>query len=169
MKKLILAATLALSAAAFAQGQPADEGRAQRREQFMQMRVNHIGQELGLDQNGTQRLQQTFESFKGRQQALHQQMKAQMEILRAAASGDQNAAGQVDGAISQLEQLRQQQFQLRQDTFNAVAQGLTPVQKAKLVFALRPKGEGHRGHKHGFGRWQQAPWNQQAPQQQQQQ
>ena len=158
MKNVILVAALALSTAAFAQAQPQDnnqDARAQRREQMIQLRASRIAERLGLDQAGAQRLQQTFESFAQRRQDLHQQMKAQIQILRAAANGDATAAGQVDGAIDQLEQLRQQQFQLQQDTFNAISQGLSPAQKAKLVFALRPMGgRGHFG-KHAWRGWQQ--------------
>src|SRR4051812_28764427 len=103
MKKTLVSPLLAFAPAVWAQSPPPDpQGQVAPGHDFTAKRAAKMGQALGLDAAGTQRIQSTLDGFAPKKQALHQQMGAPLKVLRQASQGDAGAVSQVDAAVDQL-------------------------------------------------------------------
>jgi hypothetical protein len=162
MKKLITAAVLAVSTAAFAapppqQQAPAQrpdvgaqrggnfggwddergEGRREEHEKRMRMMlVVGIAEALNLSEADAIRLSDKIKTFDDRRKPLREQMFDTMKVLRAAADGDQAALGKVDQATVALLDLRQQMAAVDKEMFLTVSKDLTPQKRAQLALFL---------------------------------
>jgi hypothetical protein len=143
MKRLVLAACLALisSPAAFADTSAGPSGPGL--EQLRARRAERMSRELGLDAAGQQRLEAALGELAAQRRAAREQSRAQLDILQRAAHGDPAAASQVDGAIAQLRAARRDGALRAEQVFDGFAQGLNGQQKAKLALMLHRRGEGH--------------------------
>jgi hypothetical protein len=126
---------------------PAVEAGAARpsREEWQARRLERLAQVLELDAAGQARLASTAQSFKAQRAPLREQIKADREVLKRAAAGDPAAQGQVDGALARLQDERTRLQDLRRSEFQALSQGLSPQQRAKLALFFQHG-------KHGRGR-----------------
>jgi hypothetical protein len=135
---LILAALLSTPLAARADRSPEEQqARHQRMEQHMRtMRVVGLAEALNLDEAGALKLDAQMRPFDERRSAIHEQMKADRELLEKAADGDPAAAGQVDAALARIFDNGAKLEQINREMLEALSKGLPPQQKAKLAVFL---------------------------------
>jgi hypothetical protein len=160
MKKLIAAAVLAVSTAAFAAPPPAQqapaqrsavqqpgnfgawdeehsEGRREEHEKRMRMMlVVGMAEALSLSEADAIRLADKIKAFDDRRKPLREQMADSMKLLKAASDGDQTAIAKVDQATATLFDLRQQMAAVDKEMFFTVSKDLTPQKRAQLAVFL---------------------------------
>lgn len=174
MKKLITAAVLAVSTAAFAGPGAAaaqkpqagafggwdDDDRGDRLEErakrMRMMLVVGMAEALSLSEGDAIRLADKMKSFDDKRKPLREQMIESMKVIRAAADGDTVALPKVDQATNTLLDLRMQMAAVDKEMFVTVAKDLTPQKRAQLALFLAKfnhergmgGGKGMRGGRH---------------------
>jgi Spy/CpxP family protein refolding chaperone len=143
--KAILSAALVFSTMAFAA--PPDEGPMQARleRRMRTLRVVGLAEALDLSDAEALRMDAVLRPYDEQRKPLERQVHQAMGTLRKAADGDAQAAAQVDTATQNLLDARSQLAAIDREMFNALAQGKTPQQKAKLALFLAHFQEELRG------------------------
>lgn len=165
MKKMLVAAVLAVSAVSFAAPpaaappQKLDErgDRAEHAKKMHMMLVVGIAEALGLNEADALKLSDKLKGYEEKRRPVREAMGDSLRILRAAAEGDAAASAQVDSAVTKLFDGRQQMAALDKEMFNGLSRDLSPQKRAQLaVFLARfhaeakgwkggGKGRHHRG------------------------
>lgn len=129
-----------------------DPARAQKRMQLA--RTLGLASALDLDTEQALKLGQAMAKFDDRRKAIRDQAREAREALRTAATGGKASAGDVDGAVAKLLELRAQSQALDKELLQAVTQNLTPQQKARAVLFLgsfRHRMDRHMMMRHAMG------------------
>ena len=160
MKTRMIAAVVAMASMTVLAAPPGDrpgkaEARAERleaREQQMRlMYVVAISEALGLSEADAIKMSERLKTFEDRRRPLRESMGTAMKALRDAADGEQAALGQVDANVARVLDGRAQMAQLDKELFAALAQGQTPVNRAKLALTLARLNQEAKGFKKGRG------------------
>jgi hypothetical protein len=100
------------------------------------LRLMELSEALELNDADTNRLRETLDRFDAQRQPLHQEVTANIQVLRRAANGDATAFGQVDQATSRVTELRGQIQQLDRELLQSLTKGVDPQRKARVVLTL---------------------------------
>ncbi len=168
MKKVLLAAVLAVSAVSFAAAPVAPiqaappakwdergdhgERKAEMTKKIHMLLVVGIADALGLNESDALKLSDKLKGYEEKRRPVREGMGESLRILNAAAEGDASAAAQVDSAVLKLFDGRQQMAALDKEMFTGLSKDLNPQKRAQLaVFLARFHAEA-KGWKGGKGR-----------------
>lgn len=135
--------------------QASPEQRAAREQRKRMMQVVGLTEALGLSTQDALRVDETIRRFDERRRPLKDTVRESARIVMEAAKGDNGALGQVDQAIARVLDARVQLAQLDKEQVQALSNGLSAQQRAKLaMFYARFHRAGMRmGHDGSEGRF----------------
>lgn len=135
--------------------QATPEQRAQREQRKRMMQVVGLTEALGLSTQDALKVDETIRRFDERRRPLKETVRDSARIVMEAAKGDNGALGQVDQAIARVLDARVQLAQLDKEQVQALSNGLSAQQRAKLaMFYARFHRAGMRmGHDGSEGRF----------------
>jgi Spy/CpxP family protein refolding chaperone len=132
---VLLVVPMALRAA------PPDDGpppaNAERVEKRMRLaRILGIAEALDLNESQANQAREVLNRFDEQRKPLMRTLHDNMGILRRAAQGDAGARGQVDEATARVFEARRELQKIDVEAFQALAKGLSPEKKARLLVFL---------------------------------
>ncbi len=171
MKKILVAAVLAVSAVTFAAPPPTAappskwderggdnaERKAEMAKKVHMLLVVGIADALGLNESEALKISDKLKGFEEKRRPVREGMGESLRVLKAAADGDGTATAQVDAAVQKLFDGRQQMAALDKEMFAGLSKDLTPQKRAQLAIFLAKfhaeskgwKGEGKGRHHRG--------------------
>jgi hypothetical protein len=100
------------------------------------MRLLALAEALELSDEQTLKLKAKLDQYDQQYKPLHDDIEAQLQILRRAARGEASAKTQVDAAIQKARALKKQLEKLDEQLFDQLNAGLDPQHRARLALAM---------------------------------
>ncbi|MBS1152813.1 MAG: hypothetical protein H6Q89_4511 [Myxococcaceae bacterium] len=162
MKKLLLAAVLAVSSLSFAAPPPAgapppkwgergdnSERKAEMAKKIHMLLVVGIADALSLNEAEALKMSDKLKGYEEKRRPVRETLGESLRVLKAAADGDTSALAQVDQAVQKLFDGRQQMAALDKEMFAGLSKDLSPQKRAQLAVFLAKFHAEARGWKGG--------------------
>jgi hypothetical protein len=127
---------LLVSSVVYAREPGEKEGAAKMERKAHLVRLLEISEALDLSDEQALKLKARLDQFDQKAHELHQQIQAQVAILRDAARGDGAALAKVDASVRAVKALRDQMRDLDLKLFEQLSQGLDAQHKARLAITM---------------------------------